>query len=134
MKTRSWQRAAAAALLLGSLAAGASRATAHAAPQPPVKEFTLVAERFKFTPDRLDVNQGDTVRITLKSADGTHGFAIKKLKVEKTVPKGGEPVTVEFVAGQSGTFTISCSEYCGKGHSRMKAVLDVAATGQGGNR
>jgi cytochrome c oxidase subunit II len=134
MTTRSWQRAAVAAALLAGAAGSAGRATAGAAPRPAVKEFTVVAERYKFTPDRIEVNQGDTVRITLKSADGTHGFAVKKLKVEQTVPKGGQPVTVEFVAGTAGSFSIACSEYCGKGHSQMKGILEVVAAGQGGNR
>jgi cytochrome c oxidase subunit 2 len=134
MKTRSWQRAAVAVALLGGVAGGAGRAAGGAPPGPDVKEFTVVAERYKFTPDRLEVSQGDTVRVTVRSADGTHGFAIKKLKVNTTVPKGGEPVTVEFVADTPGSFPITCSEYCGRGHSKMKGVLEVAAGAPGGSR
>lgn len=114
---------------MGLLGAGARAAAPPAGRQAAagqaVKEVSIVAERFKFTPDRIEVHQGDTVRLTVRSADGTHGFAIKKLKVDTTVPKGGKPVTVEFVAGQPGAFEISCSEYCGRGHSHMKAVLEV---------
>lgn len=106
-----------------------------AAAQGQVKEFTIVAERYKFTPDHLEVTQGDTVRITVRSADGTHGFAIKQMKVDTSVPKGGKPVTVEFVADKTGSFPITCSEYCGRGHKQMKAVLEVVpAAGQGGTR
>lgn len=100
-----------------------------------VKEFEVVAERFKFTPDHLVVNQGDTVRLTVRSADGTHGFQIKKLKVDTKVPKGGKQVAVEFVADKAGEFPITCSEYCGRGHSHMKAMLEVLpAAGQGGSK
>jgi cytochrome c oxidase subunit II len=131
---RRWQRAAVIGALLAAVAGGAARAVAGGAPpRPEVKEFTVVAERYKFTPARIEVNQGDTVRITVRSADGTHGFAIKKLKVEKSVPKGGQPVTVEFVADKAGSYPITCSEYCGKGHSQMKGVLEVVA-GAGGTR
>jgi len=133
MKTRSWQRAAVSVALLAGVVGVAGRA-AGGAPPPDVKEFTVVAERYKFTPARIEVTQGDTVRITVKSADGTHGFAIKKLKIDATVPKGGEPVTVEFVAGTPGSFPITCSEYCGRGHSQMKGVLEVVAAGQEGTR
>jgi heme/copper-type cytochrome/quinol oxidase subunit 2 len=108
---------------------------AGAAGRGAVKEISVVAERYTFTPDRIEVNQGDTVRITVKSADGTHGFAIKKMRVSATVPKGGEPVTLEFVADRPGAFPITCSEYCGRGHSQMKGVLEVVpAEGQGGAR
>lgn len=127
-------------VMAAALIAAGTGSLALAAPPrgqvPEVKEFTVVAERFKYTPDRLVVTQGDKVRIVVKSADGTHGFEIKKLKVQALVPKGGQPATLEFVANQPGTFTISCSEYCGRGHSHMRAVLEVlpGVGGQGGTR
>jgi cytochrome c oxidase subunit II len=127
-----WTRAAATAVLAAGLAGGVRIPAADAAGA--VKEITVVAERFKFTPDRIEVNQGDTVRITVKSADGSHGFAIKRLRVDAFVPKGGQPVTVEFLASQAGSFPITCSEYCGRGHSQMKAVLEVAGPGQAERR
>jgi cytochrome c oxidase subunit II len=121
---RPW--AAAAVVLVLGLAASTRSTAAQAGPT--VKEFSITAERFQFTPDRLEVNQGDTVRITARSADGTHGFEIKKLKVEKLIPRGGEPVVIEFLADKAGTFEFKCSEYCGRGHSRMMGVLVVNPT------
>jgi cytochrome c oxidase subunit II len=103
--------------------AGSASAASQAA--RPVKEIAVVAERFKFTPDRIEVNQGDHVRLTVRSADGTHGLAIKKLKLDLEVPKGGAPAVLEFDATTPGEYQISCSEYCGRGHSHMKAVLVV---------
>lgn len=111
-------------LVSWSLADRPSAAPALAGTRP-VKEIEVVAERFKFTPDRIEVGQGDHVRLTIRSADGTHGFAIKKLKLDVDVPRGGKPVVLEFDADQAGSFPISCSEYCGRGHSRMKALLVV---------
>lgn len=92
-----------------------------------LKEFNVTARRFAFDPARIEVTEGDTVRLIVQSADGTHGFEIKKLKVKKEVPRGGEPVNVEFVASRPGTFEIACSEYCGKGHKGMKGLLVVFA-------
>lgn len=128
----SWRSVAMSAGLTLALTGGAHPSPAHA--QGQVKEFTIVAERFKFTPDRLEVNEGDTVRITVQSADGTHGFAIKKMKVDTTVPKGGKPVVVEFVADKAGSYSINCSEYCGRGHSHMRAELTVLPAPGGGGR
>ncbi len=90
-----------------------------------VREWDVVAERWEFTPNRIEVNQGDHVKITVRSADGTHGFEIKALHVHATVPRAGEPVTVEFDANRAGTFEIACFEYCGTGHRHMKATLVV---------
>jgi len=39
------------------------------------------------------------------------------------VPKGGDPVTVEFTAPTAGRYEIACSEFCGSGHGQMKAAL-----------
>ncbi|MFH1726631.1 MAG: DUF5777 family beta-barrel protein, partial [Elusimicrobiota bacterium] len=89
------------------------------------KTFEVTAERFRFTPERIEVHEGDRVVITVRSADRTHGFAIKKLGIKHVVPRGGEPVTVSFVADRPGEFSVTCSEYCGSGHRKMKATLVV---------
>jgi cytochrome c oxidase subunit II len=93
------------------------------------KTFEVTTKSFEFVPNKIEVNQGDTVVITTKSADRTHGFAIKKFNVKQSVPKGGTPVTVEFVAAEAGTFDITCSEYCGSGHKGMKGTLVVLTRG-----
>jgi cytochrome c oxidase subunit II len=98
-----------------------------------VASIEVVAKRFSYTPDRIEVTRGDHVRLTIRSADGTHGLAIKKLKLEVQVPRGGAPVVLEFDADQAGQFPITCSEYCGKGHSDMKAVLVVNEPGSSGS-
>ena len=94
-----------------------------------VKTIDVVASQFQFEPATISVAQGDRVRLRLRSADRTHGFAIKGFRVKALIPKAGEAVT-EFVADQAGTFDITCSEYCGTGHAAMKARLVVLARGK----
>ena len=89
------------------------------------RQIEVTASRFKFEPAVIEVAEGDHVVLTVRSGDVEHGFAIKKLKVKSNVPKGGDPVRLDFVAGKPGTYEITCSEYCGKGHSRMKGKLVV---------
>jgi cytochrome c oxidase subunit II len=115
-------------LVTWAIADGASARTVSAQPRP-VTAIDVVAKRFSFTPDRIEVTRGDHVRLTVRSADGTHGFAIKKLKIDVQVPRGGAPVVVEFDADQAGQFLVTCSEYCGKGHADMKALLVVNDAG-----
>jgi cytochrome c oxidase subunit II len=98
-------------------------------PAPP-KAFEITASRFQFEPAVLDVTEGDRVVLTLRSADTTHGLSIPEFKVKATVPKGGAPVTVEFMASKAGTFPFECSEYCGAGHRQMKGRLVVAERGR----
>jgi cytochrome c oxidase subunit 2 len=111
------------ALLLALGTAGVG-ATGDVPPTGP-RAFEVVASRFKFEPEMLQVTEGEHVRLTLRSTDTNHGFTIKKLNVRVALPKTGEPVTVEFVADKAGTYEFKCSEYCGSGHGRMKGQIVV---------
>jgi len=103
------------------LHAGQDLATASA---PIVVE--VLVKRFAFEPERIEVTEGDLVHLVVRSADGVHGIGIKRFKVEKKIPRGSDPVTIEFVASAAGTFPILCSEYCGDGHEDMKGALIVS--------
>ena len=111
------------ALLLGGTIVLAQQDPATASAP---KIIEVVAKRSGFEPAQIEVTEGDYVRLVVKSADGVHGLAIKKFKVEKKVPRGGEPVTIDFVASAAGNFPILCSEYCGEGHDDMKGMLVVS--------
>ena len=93
-----------------------------------LREFAVTAHRYQFEPDRFEVDQGDHVRFVITATDTDHGFGIKKLHVDETIPQG-ETRVVELDADQAGTFEIRCTEYCGKGHKQMKAVLIVRVRG-----
>ena len=90
---------------------------------PRVIEIT--ARRFAFEPAEIEATVGERLQLVVRSADGVHGLEIKKLKIKKEVPRGGESVTIDFVAHTEGTFPILCSEYCGKDHNDMKGMLIV---------
>lgn len=89
------------------------------------RHFDVTAMKFHFEPSDLEVDQGDHVVVTLRSTDVKHGFRLKPYGIKTVVPKGGDAVTVEFVADKPGTFEFSCSEYCGPRHSSMKGHLIV---------
>jgi cytochrome c oxidase subunit II len=91
------------------------------------KTIHITASRFRFEPATISVVEGDKVQLRVRSADQTHGFAIKAFRVKAPISKSGEEVIVEFVADKAGTFDITCSEYCGSGHSAMKGKLVVLA-------
>jgi cytochrome c oxidase subunit 2 len=104
----------------------ASDAIRTLAPGEP-REIPVVAKRFTFEPARVEVKEGERIRLVVTSEDGVHGLEIKKFKVNKKIPRGGDKVTIDFVASAPGEYPILCSEYCGNGHEDMKGTLVVAA-------
>ncbi len=79
------------------------------------KEFTIWARQFDFTPAVITVQQGDYVRVNLKTADVAHGWYIDGYDINIKV-SGGDTTSVEFVADKAGTYKIRCSVTCGPFH------------------
>lgn len=123
------RRVAISICLFTGLLTGPSPSDSAPAPQsaePRVIE--VVARRFTFEPSQIEVTQGERIRIVLTTADGLHGFEIKKLKISKEIPRGSKPIVIDFTADEAGRFPILCSAFCGDGHEDMKGVLIVATT------
>ena len=118
------------ALTLGLAGALLPPAVASTAAPPQTAEprtIEVLAKRFAFEPAVIEAVEGERLRILVKSGDGLHGFEIKKFKVSKEIPRGGEPVVIEFTANEAGTFPILCSVFCGDNHADMKGTLVVSA-------
>jgi cytochrome c oxidase subunit II len=116
---------------LGRLAvAAALMANRPAMAAPSVHELHVVASKYQFTPSTIQITAGEPVRLVLRSMDAVHGFSIPMLKIDTQIPKGGDPVIVEFVAPAAGRYEIACSEFCGIGHGQMKAALISTPTTQ----
>jgi heme/copper-type cytochrome/quinol oxidase subunit 2 len=120
--------------LIAALAVAAAAAwsvmTRAEVPAPRTVTVEMTARRFAFLPERVELVEGDEVTIHVSSADGTHGIEIEKLKIKKTVPRGGEVVTLSFTAPAPGRYALTCSEYCGRGHKDMRSVIVVAPRGR----
>ncbi len=96
-------------LLVGThVARLAAQPVMQEAHRPPV-EVTVLARKYSFSPARIEVEQDDIVKITLKAEDIPHSFTIDKpyLIAKRAAP--GHPVTFEFRADQAGTFTYYCN-------------------------
>ena len=87
----------------------------------------VIAKRFTFEPSEIEATQGERIRISIKSADGLHGFEIKRFKISKEIPRGGDSVIIEFTPNEAGRFPILCSVFCGDGHGDMQGALVVTA-------
>lgn len=92
---------------------------------PVVKRISMTASNFSFSPSTLSVKKGDTVILTIKGQEGTHGLAIPDFKVSKQITEG-DTVTVQFIADKTGTFIFFCNIPCGEGHNKMKGTITVS--------
>lgn len=97
----------------------------QAQPTDRIRTIDVALSRYAFSPERIEVRLGEPVRLNLVSMDGAHGFQVKALGLNVRTPARGKVVTIDFTPKEAGTFRITCSEYCGSGHSRMQAWLIV---------
>ena len=89
-----------------------------------IKEFDMTAKQWEFIPNTIEVKEGDTVILNIKSIDVSHGFAISNFGINEFLSPGNE-VKVEFIADEKGTFSFFCSVSCGTGHSGMRGKIIV---------
>jgi heme/copper-type cytochrome/quinol oxidase subunit 2 len=107
---KAWLPAALLLFLLSSFAAAA--------------DIEILCRKSYFTPDRITVKKGEKVRLTLKSADVSHGFAIDELDIAVEVAPG-PPRVIEFTPARAGRYEFYCVVRCGKDHLKMRGVLIV---------
>ena len=91
-------------------------------------EIWMTAVRSHFTPERVEINQGDHViwHITNveRARDATHGFAMPGYNINLSI-EPGETVTFEFDAIDDGVFSYYCTEFCSALHLEMTGYLLV---------
>lgn len=86
----------------------------------------ISAERFAFTPSRIEIDAGEPVELRLKSDDTSHGFRIIGLETNVAVPKRGKgEMVVQLLIDKPGRYTFECSRMCGAGHNFMRGELVV---------
>ncbi len=89
-------------------------------------EIQVTAQRFQFTPSRIEVKQGTRLILKIASLDGRHGFNIIGTPINVVIPgKDNKEVTVVFKADKPGEYRFKCSKVCGTGHNEMNGVIVV---------
>jgi nitrous-oxide reductase len=88
----------------------------------------MTAIRSHFTPDRIEVDEGDTVNLHLTSLeqaeDETHGFALDMYNINLSL-EPGKHENVTFVADKPGVFPMYCTEFCSALHLEMMGYFLV---------
>jgi cytochrome c oxidase subunit 2 len=93
--------------------------------QPEPRKITVVAKKYKFEPNRIELKVGEPVEITFRSLDAKHGFSCKDLKLEKVIFTKDSPGKLTFTPDKAGTFKFKCAHFCGLGHPKMKGEIIV---------
>ena len=91
---------------------------------PTERPFSVTARRYRFVPARIEVFEGDLVKIELRTDDIAHSLTIDDYRIAKRSGPG-QPVTFEFRAERAGTFPFYCDLQNESGCRKMRGELVV---------
>lgn len=92
------------------------------------REIFIIArtvEHGGFSPARIVVKQGETVRLRILAEDVTHGFQLLHFGVDAGAIKAGAIKGVTFTADRAGEFPFYCSVRCSPLHMALMGTLIV---------
>lgn len=87
-------------------------------------EVYIVAKRFLYEPNTVELPVGAEVTFYVTSTDVQHGFKIEDTNVNFMVIPG-EVSTLRTTFREAGTYDYICTEYCGLGHAVMFGSIVV---------
>jgi len=112
-------------LLIGTISISVGGLAQIAVAQSTVRVIKVMAQRFHYTPDRIEIKQGETVVLELTSLDVPMGFNAPAFKLRANVlPE--ETVRVQITADKAGEFDFFCDVFCGSGHANMRGKIVVS--------
>ena len=86
----------------------------------------VTAERFSYTPSRIELEAGEAIELVVTSDDTSHGLRIQGTDIDRTIPKRGSgEIRVTVQIDEPGRYTFECSRVCGAGHNFMRGELIV---------
>jgi heme/copper-type cytochrome/quinol oxidase subunit 2 len=91
---------------------------------PTARHIRVTAQRYKFDPPRIEVNEGDLVQVELRTVDIAHSWTVDAYRIAKRAAPN-QPVAFEFRADKPGTFTYYCNLQIEDGCKRMRGELVV---------
>lgn len=107
-------------------------------PAPGSSDINVIARQFFFEfrhPDgraetgELHVPAGKPVKLVMTSRDVIHGLFLPAFRLKQDVVPG-QFTYLYLQPDKEGTYDILCTEYCGVGHSTMRAKLIVMPPGE----
>ena len=104
---------------------GSSALVGLAGAQPPERVVRLVAKRFVFLPETIELTLAQPVRLQLSTLDLMMGFSCAELGLRADIVPD-RITTLLFTPRSAGRFQFNCDVFCGSGHEEMSGTIDVA--------
>jgi len=90
-----------------------------------VEMVARAPEQGGFSPDRLVLQAGETVRLRISSPDVVHGLTIPGLGVNVDEIYPGKVVEIAVRPDKPGRYAFACTRWCSVNHWRMRGVIEV---------
>jgi cytochrome c oxidase subunit II len=103
---------------------GAAEVVAAAPDAGALRRIVITARQFNYTPDTLELTEGEEVLLELRTADREHGFSLLEFGLSAHILPGA-PTLLRFKPERVGVFTWACNVECGSGHDLMTGTLVV---------
>ena len=111
-------------LIIGIALLGVGGLGAVARAQTSEQVIRVVAKRFDFTPNRIELKKGVPVVLEFTTLDVPMGFNLPDFKVRTDILPD-KVSRVRFVPDKTGTFEFVCDIFCGSGHESMEGTIVV---------
>jgi heme/copper-type cytochrome/quinol oxidase subunit 2 len=89
-----------------------------------VREFSIEGNQFAYSPNRIEVQKDDLVKITFAARDMPHSITIDEYRISKRAA-AGHSVVFEFRADRTGTISFYCNLTQDERCRNMKGQLVV---------
>lgn len=85
------------------------------------EELVIKASNYEFDKPEYHLKKGVPVNIVYKNENGNHGILVPELNLQLDTRNSSKVITPDKV----GEFEMSCSVFCGSGHSSMISKIIV---------
>ena len=106
----------------GALALGSAAVLALAQTEPRV--VRIVAKKFEFVPEKIEVRRGEAVSLQFTAPEVAMGFFLPDFKLRVDIVPG-QVSTLLLTPDKTGIFMFTCDVFCGSGHEDMGGALIV---------
>lgn len=114
----------AACMLILVLAACGNPKDSGASSEPEVQaseQLVIKASNYEFDQPEYRLKKGVPVKIVYENVNGNHGLLVPELNLRLDTQKSSKVITPD----KAGEFEMSCSVFCGSGHSSMISKIIV---------
>ncbi|MBR2566435.1 MAG: cytochrome C oxidase subunit II [Paenibacillus sp.] len=113
---------AACMLILVLAACGSTKGSEASEPEATASEQLVIkASNYEFDQPEYRLKKGVPVKIVYENVNGNHGLLVPELNLQLDTQKSSKVITPD----KTGEFEMSCSVFCGSGHSSMISKIIV---------